>query len=247
MKRKIAPVLIALMLTASAGAVVAADAVPAYISAAVADANRPAADKARDANRKPAETVAFAGVRAGMTVAEFSPGGGYYTRILSKAVGPRGKVYAMVSKAQADRPGGLDAINAMAQQLGNVVVTVQDNTKLALPEKVDLFWTTENFHDYHNGPTANVPALIKGAYDNLKPGGIFYVEDHNAEPGDKEAPQKLHRIDVNQAKQELTAGGFRIDGESMLLRNPNDNRKSGNSEGANAGRTDRWMLRLKRS
>jgi predicted methyltransferase len=245
--RKIAPILAALMLTASAGAVVAAAAVPAYISTAVADANRPVADKARDADRKPAETVAFAGVKQGMVVAEFSPGGGYYTRILSKAVGPKGKVYAMVNKAQADRPGGLDAINAMAQQLGNVVVTVQDNTALNLPEKIDLFWTTENFHDYHNGPTANIPALLKGVHDNLKPGGIFYVEDHNAEPGDKEAPQKVHRIDVNQAKQELAAGGFKVDAESMILRNPNDNRKAQNAEASVRGHTDRFMLRLKRS
>ena len=80
------------------------------ITAAVADAGRPAADKERDANRKPAETVAFAGVKPGMTIAELGPGGGYYTRILAKAVGPKGKVYVVVTTAQAARPGGLDAL-----------------------------------------------------------------------------------------------------------------------------------------
>jgi predicted methyltransferase len=245
MTKKFVPVLAAVLLASGAGVALAA-AVPAAITAAVADKGRPAADTARDVNRKPAETVAFAGVKPGMTIAEFSPGGGYYTRILSKAVGPKGKVYALANKAQAARPGGLDAMNAMAKELGNVVVTVQDNTALALPEKVDLFWTTENYHDYHNGPTANIPALNKGVYDSLKPGGIFYVEDHNAEPGDKDAPSKFHRIDVNQAKAELQAAGFKLDGESMILRNPADNRKEGNAEADVKGKTDRFMLRMKR-
>jgi predicted methyltransferase len=57
----------------------------------------------------------------------------------------------------------------------------------------------------------------------------------------------VHRIDVNQAKQELQAGGFKVDGESMILRNPNDNRKAQNAEASVRGHTDRFMLRLKRS
>ena len=75
-------------------AALAQSAVPPAIAAAVADADRPDTDKARDAARKPAEIVAFAGVRPGDKVAEFLPGGGYYTRILARAVGPQGHVYA---------------------------------------------------------------------------------------------------------------------------------------------------------
>jgi len=69
------------------------------ITAAVADKGRPDADTKRDADRKPAEIVAFAGIRPGMTVEELFPGGGYYTRILSKVVGPKGKMF-LVSPAQ---------------------------------------------------------------------------------------------------------------------------------------------------
>src|ERR1700749_1301672 len=90
------------------------------ITAAVADAGRPATDKERDVNRKPAETVAFAGVKPGMTIAELAPGRGYYTRILAKAVGPKGKVFAVVTSAQAARPGGLDALNALAAAYPNI-------------------------------------------------------------------------------------------------------------------------------
>jgi len=69
-------------------------AIPANIAAAVSDPARPAADMVRDELRLPAETLAFAGVKPGAKVADLIPGGGYFTRILSKAVGPRGHVYA---------------------------------------------------------------------------------------------------------------------------------------------------------
>ena len=90
-----------------------AQAPSAEITAAVNDAARPAADKERDANRKPAEVLAFAGVKPGMVVAELGSGGGYYTRLLAKSVGGNGKVLAVVTKGQADRPGGLDGLNAI--------------------------------------------------------------------------------------------------------------------------------------
>src|SRR5690606_9840904 len=127
--------------------------VPTAIAAAVADADRPDADKARDEARKPAEIVAFAGVKPGDKVAEFLPGGGYYTRILARAVGPDGHVYALVPAGLAQRPGGLDALNALAAHYGNVTVVATDLTNFTLPEPVDLAWTTENYHDMHNGPT----------------------------------------------------------------------------------------------
>ena len=246
MSAKFAPALIAVLLAASAPSAFAA-AVPAGIAAAVADAGRPAADTVRDLNRLPAATVAFAGVKPGMKVAELAPGGGYYTRILSKSVGPTGKVYMIVSKAQAARPGGLDTANALVAALGNVVITAQDNTAMALPEKVDLFWTTENYHDFHNGPTADIAKMNKSIFDNLKPGGVFYVEDHAAAVGaGLDATSKVHRMDEALAKAELLAAGFKLDGESQILRKPEDKRSGENADQVR-GKTDRFMLRMKRS
>jgi predicted methyltransferase len=217
------------------------------ISAAVADAGRPAADKALDANRKPAQVLAFAGVKPGMVVAELGSGGGYYTRLLAKAVGPNGTVLAIVTQGQASRQGGLDALNAIAAAYPNVkITTVPDYASMALPQKADLFWTTENYHDFHNGPTANIPGLDKAVFDNLKPGGIFYVEDHSAAPGaGLAATSQHHRMDEDVAKSELTAAGFKIDAEGDLLHNPADDRTKGNSEEGHFV-TDRFMLRLKR-
>jgi len=223
-----------------------AQSVPPAIAAAVADSARPDTDKERDAMRKPGETVAFAGVKPGMTVAELGPGRGYYTRILAKAVGPKGKVYAVLTTAQAARPGVLDGLNALAAANPNVQVVTVEFATMTLPEKADLFWTTENYHDFHNGPTADIAALNKAVFNNLKPGGIFYVEDHSAAPGaGLAATTQFHRMDEAVAKSELTAAGFKIDGEGNLLRNPADNKAASNSETGHFA-SDRFMLRAKR-
>jgi predicted methyltransferase len=241
----IRPLAVTLFAVALSCAPAAAQTLPPAIAAAVADSARPDADKALDVNRKPGEIVAFAGVKPGMTIAELAPGGGYYTRILARAVGPRGKIYALVTAAQAARPGGLDRINAVASAYPNVKVVTVDYPAMMLPEKADLFWTTENYHDFHNGPTADIAALDKSVFNNLKPGGTFYVEDHRAAPGaGLAATSEHHRMDEAVAKSELTAAGFVIDAESDLLHNPADDPTKGNSETGHFA-SDRFMLRLK--
>jgi predicted methyltransferase len=196
-----------------------AQADPAAIAAAVADAQRPAEDTARDALRKPAEIVAFAGVGPGDKIAEIAPGGGYYTRILAQAVGPEGKVYALMPAFFANRPGGMDGINALAAQYPNVEVVVADYAELDLPEPVDLVWTTENYHDIANG---DIAAINSEVYEALKPGGIYFVEDHSALGTGMEATSTLHRIDPEAVKQQVTEAGFALEEESDLLHNPAD-------------------------
>ena len=243
MKRHLTLALFATTLLCTAAS---AQSVPPAIAAAVADAARPDTDKARDATRKPGEVLAFAGVKPGMVVAELGSGGGYYTRLLAKAVGPTGKVYAIATTGQAARPGGLNGLNALAAAYPNIKVVTADYATMMLPEKADLFWTTENYHDFHNGPTADIAALDKAVFNNLKPGGIFYVEDHNAADGaGLAATSKNHRMDEAVAKTELTAAGFRLDGEGNLLRNPADDRAGSNSESGHFV-SDRFMLRMKR-
>lgn len=240
------PLSIALFATTLLCAPAMAQSVSPAITAAVADPARPATEKERDANRKPAETVAFAGVRPGMIVGELGPGRGYYTRILAKTVGPSGKVYAIITPAQAARPGVLDGLNALTAAYPNIKVVTTEYPAMMLPEKADLFWTTENYHDFHNGPTADIAALDKAVFNNLKPGGIFYVEDHSAAPGaGLAATTQFHRMDEDVAKSELTAAGFRIDGEGQLLRNPADNKAASNSETGHFA-SDRFMIRAKR-
>ena len=105
-----------------------------------------------------------------------------------------------------------------------------------------MFWTTENYHDFHNGPTANIAALDKAVFDNLKPGGVFYVEDHSANPGaGLAATSSTHRMDPDLAKTELTTAGFKIV-EGDLLKNPKDDRSLENDK-AGHYMSDRFMYR----
>src|SRR6516162_2931140 len=147
----------------------AAPSIPAYISAAVADSARPAEDKQRDADRKPAETLAFAGVKPGDTVIEVAPGKGYYTRLLSAVVGAKGKVYAVGSQPKPDAPPPPVVAIAADPHYSNVTVSLQHIPELKLPEGVDLVWTTLNYHDLHNVHDLDVAKVNSAFFAALKP------------------------------------------------------------------------------
>lgn len=190
------------------------------IELAVADERRPEEDRARDHLRKPAEIVSFAGVSGGMTIAEIAPGRGYYTRILAQSVGPQGKIYALMPAFFASRPGGLDGINALAAEYGNIEVVVVDGYgELALPEPVDLIWTTENYHDLANG---DIDAVNAWAARALKPGGLYFVEDHSAPGTGTSATSTIHRIDPMAVIAQVTHWGLVLEATSDLLANPDD-------------------------
>src|SRR5258708_21538342 len=126
---------------------------PAFINAAGADPARPEADTKRDADRHPALTLAFAGVKPGDRVVELLPGGGYFTRLLSAVVGPSGKVYAIPPPRRANAPADSPDPAARLQPLtsdpryANVTVKTTRLAEFALPETVDLVWTSQNYHD----------------------------------------------------------------------------------------------------
>ncbi|HUA88431.1 MAG TPA: hypothetical protein VL994_03295, partial [Steroidobacteraceae bacterium] len=125
-------------------------AVPGYITAAVADKARPASDTERDANRKPAATLAFAGVKPGDWVLELAPGRGYYTRLLSAVVGPKGQVsvYAIATPKPGAAAPPIVAL-AADPHYRNVKVTLDRLVDVKPTNSFDLVWTTQNYHDFH--------------------------------------------------------------------------------------------------
>lgn len=192
---------------------------------AVADPARPVSDRNLDAVRKPAAVLAFAGIEAGDTVAEYLPGGGYYTRMLSDIAGPKGKVYALETTTWGQQ--NVDATKDAIKNLHNVTLTTAPLGQFQLPEKVDMFWTTDNYHDLHVPKYANVDmaAFNKHVFDSLKPGGIYIVVDHAAAAGTgAKDSATLHRIEKKTAIDEVTAAGFRLEGESNALHNAGDDR-----------------------
>jgi predicted methyltransferase len=228
-----------------------ASAVPAALTAAVAEKSRPDADRVRDADRKPAELLAFAGVKAGDKVADLLPGGGYFTRIFSKAVGAKGTVYAMANpkapNAAADPAAAVIAIAAEAGY-GNVKVVSLDMAKPATPEPLDVVWTSLNYHDLQNRPNADLGAFNKMVFNSLKPGGVYIVIDHAAEKGSgKRDTSTLHRIDPDFVKAEVLAAGFKLEAESTLLAHPADDHKSVNRETGIRGKTDQFVFKFRKA
>jgi predicted methyltransferase len=222
------------------------------IAAAVADSNRPDADKLRDANRKPAQTLEFLGVKPGEQVAELLPGGGYFTRIFSKAVGPAGHVYALVperpANAPADMPDLAGKVKAIAADANyaNVTVIIQPLSKLVTPVPVDLVFTAQNYHDLHNFPI-DVAGFNKTILESLKPGGLYVVLDHSAAAGSGlQATKTLHRIDADVVKQEVTAAGFEFVGASDALANAGDSRTAMVFDPSIRGKTDQFILKFRK-
>jgi predicted methyltransferase len=223
------------------------------IAAAVADSNRPDADKQRDANRKPAETLAFTGVKSGAQIAELLPGGGYFTRIFSKAVGSSGHVYALVPAPLPDAPADMPDFAARVKVIAadphyaNVSVVVEPFSQLGVPAPVDLVWTSQNYHDLHNLPGLDVGVFNKMVFDDLKPGGIYLVLDHTAEAGSGGRDTKsLHRIDPETVKTEVLAAGFVFVGSSDLLRQPSDTHTVKVFDPAVRGNTDQFILKFRK-
>jgi len=241
--------LMALSLSATS---IQAASIPANITAAVADGNRPDADKQRDANRKPAETLAFLGVKPGEKVGELIPGGGYFTRLFSKAVGAKGHVFALAPERPADAPADMPDLAAKAKAIAadpnysNVSVVVAPVGTLAPPEPVDLIFTAQNYHDLHNFPV-DVIAFNKTVFNALKPGGLYAVLDHSAEGGSGVRDTKtLHRIDAEFVKQEVTAAGFEFVGSSDTLANSADARTAKVFDPAIRGKTDQFILKFRK-
>jgi predicted methyltransferase len=216
------------------------------ILAAVADPTRPAEDAARDAGRRPAQIVAFAGVRPGDRIVELAPGGGYYTRILARSVGPRGHIYAVVTPGFAQRAEAMDRFRRVVAGYANVEIVVSDFRSLTMARPVDMVWTSENYHDFHNVPGADLAALNRVVFNLLRPGGAYYIEDHAAPGTGVTATSTLHRIDPQVVRDEVGAAGFRFEAESPVLANPADPHTARSNDPSIRGQTDRFAIRFRK-
>ena len=217
------------------------------IEAALTDARRPAADTERDALRHPREILAFTGVQQGWRVADVGPGGGYYTRLFSVAVGETGRVFAI------DRPNTPERtrpILAVAPAYPNVTVVQQGYQGWVTDEPLDAIFISQIYHDFFLSQlNIDVPRLNREMFAALKPGGVLVIIDHAAvdgAPTSTDGASATHRIDRAQVVRELEAAGFVLEEESEVLRNPADNRTERVFEGDIRGRTDQFVLRFRK-
>lgn len=216
------------------------------VVAALADARRPDADRARDEARHPAEILAFAGVRPGWRIADVGPGGGYYTRLFAVAVGDTGRVFAIDRPNAPDRPPR--AILAVAPSYPNVTVVQQGYQGWTTDEPLDAIFISQIYHDFHL-PQLNldVAQINRDMFAALKPGGVLIIIDHAAVDGsDLSVTNTLHRIDQATLRREIEAAGFVFEAESQVLRNPADNRTERVFETDIRGHTDQFVLRFRK-
>lgn len=224
-------------------------------TAAVADASRPAADREKDASRHPDELIAFAGVKAGDVVLDVWPGGGYWSRIFSHVVGPKGHVYAYVPAEITDfKTDPLGKAKALAAEpgLGNVEAISDPLASPPPPEfqnKLDVVWTFENYHDLHDPflKGASVDGFNSAVFKLLKPGGVYIVADHAAAAGSGlKNTDDLHRIDPATVRAEVEKAGFKYDGQLTTLASPADPHTAAVFDPAIRGKTDRFVYRFRK-
>ena len=219
----------------------------AELSAALTGSDRGQADKSRDAGRKPGDVLTFLGIGSGMTVMDVIAAGGYYTEVLSIAVGTEGKVYAQNPAAVLQfRDGANDkAMTARlaGDRLANVKRWDRELDDIGLEAgSLDAAITALNFHDiYNRDPEAAVDMLrtIRGL---LKPGGVLGIIDHSGNPGADNAG--LHRIEKGKVIEAATTAGFEVDGDSELLLNQTDDHTQMVFAADIRGKTDRFLLKL---
>ncbi|HEX2669090.1 MAG TPA: class I SAM-dependent methyltransferase [Gammaproteobacteria bacterium] len=255
MKTNLRISLIAMALAAPLVAFAAASggkgATPAYVTAAINDAARKD-DAADDARRKLAEVMTFAEVKPGQKVAELVPGQGYWTKVFSGIVGPSGQVYTVwpneMDKYSAESFKKWQDLSTKAPYT-NVKLLHQAAAKLDLPESVDLVFTVQNYHDYHDkfmGPV-DMASFNKQVFSALKPGGLYVIVDHVAPAGSGFADtDTTHRVDPEAVKKEVEAAGFKFEGSSDALRNPDDKHEVGVFDKSIRGHTDQFIYKFRK-
>jgi predicted methyltransferase len=226
--------------------------VPGPILGAIADDDRSDKDRALDAGRKPGEVLAFFKVAPGQKIGELFSGPGYTTELLARVLGDSGKLYAQNTKEMLDKFARKPLTERLAKPAMKNTVMVEQPTETPFPpeaKELDAVICILNYHDYvwQKVDRAKLNAAVFAA---LKSGGVYGIVDHSAAKGSGlRDVETLHRIDEDAVKQEILAAGFKLDGESDVLRNPADARDWNASPKAAAdankrGTSDRFVLRF---
>ena len=237
------------LLALALGTVLSASVSAAGIEAAIASPDRPAADRARDAASRPAEVLSFFGLPEGGVAIDLFAGGGYYSEILTRAMGPGSTVYLHNNQAYLNFAG--DALEARVAngRLPGVVRYDRELDAIDLADdSVDLVLMVMTYHDLYyktDGWDLDPEAFFAMVRRILKPGGVLAIVDHAAAEGTgKTAAQDLHRIDPVFAQADISAHGFTLVEASDLLMNPDDPLDISVFDDGIRGRTSKFLLKF---
>jgi predicted methyltransferase len=227
---------------------------PADIAAAVSAPGRPDEQVKLDESRRPVDVLRFEGLRHGDIVLDLFAGGGYYSEIMGRAVGPTGGVFAW-DPANFVNDKARTAWTALRQRQPNVGFVATPADALSLPANAfDFAMIHLNYHDFYwesarnRYPRVDPASILRTLYQSMKPGGVVAVIDHVANPGGdtRAVVEKFHRIDPATIKADFQRAGFVLEAESNLLRNPADDHEKSVFDPSIRGKTDRVMYRFRR-
>ena len=213
---------------------------------------RPDAMVALDAGRKPAEVLAQSLIKPGARVMDVMAGQGYYTELLARHVGPKGRVIAIEPVNYMEDPKTGEAWAALQKRNRNVDLVVGAPGDAAMPDKLDaafyhltyhdLYWQSEKF----KYPRTDVDAYNARLFQALKPGGVVLIIDHYGVPGMDSRAQadKTHRIDADVVKADMARAGFRFAGSVPILEMAGDDPAKLVFDPSLRGKTNRFYYRF---
>lgn len=219
---------------------------------AISGPDRDVTDFVRDQVRKPVEVLDFLGIETGMTVLDLYAAGGYYTFILSKAVGPDGIVYAQntprglrFEEDRQDITQGEALDNKIrAGDLTNVRQVIRRLEDIGLVEEsLDLVIVAQTLHDYFNPNPERALEMLLKLKTLLKPGGVVGITDHVGLAGRDN--RDLHRMEIQQAIDIAEEAGFQVE-TSDLLRTRSDDHSRNIFDPRLNRNTDRFLLKLQK-
>lgn len=227
----------------------------AAIAASIASPERLPADREEDPWRKPEAVLTFLGARPGMQVIDYLAGEGYYSELLARIVGPKGKVIAYNNLGYAGYAGQGFAKRFANKRVPNTQLKIAEIADLKLPpDSLDAALFVMAYHDVYyvpegaKGPMGDPAQMVSALFQALKPGGVVVVQDHVAAAGSDpvESVDKLHRIDPEAVKRVFEQAGFQFDGEDDSLRNPDDDHTKLVFDPSIRHKTDQFIYRFRK-
>ncbi len=226
------------------------------IAEALAHPQRTESDRARDPLRKSDQVLAFFEIKPGMRVLDLFSGGGYYTEILSRVVGPEGSVLSHNNQAYLEFVKDEVAARYADNRLPNVQQLTAEADDLDLQQgSLDAVLAILTWHDFYYGdesfgwPDVDESLLASKLCSAMKPGAVLGIIDHVARAGAdaREAGQALHRVDPQRIQDDLANSCFVLEAEASFLRNPEDQLDKVAMEPAVRGKTDRVIYKYRRA
>ena len=240
-------IIVAFALLLLAGHGFAANEIDEKVEAAIVAESRPDADRERDRNRRPLDTLKFFGLKDNMRVLELIPGGGWYTRILARVLAQNGQLYVAIGTGTIER-------TVLTEPGFEQVEVLRTNENIRRPEGSRHYLIDEfdfgvtgldmvlTFRNLHNFDAESRARLNQQVFRSLKSGGVYGVVDHTARHMGPANNENRRRIDPVMVIKEMLETGFEFAGYSDLHYRADDELEYEVGRRSVSGNTDRFTM-----